>query len=51
MFAIRFKKKAYKELFKLPSLIIKRIAASIEILKENPHPEGSKRLRGSNENL
>lgn len=51
MYDIKFKKKAYKELFKLPSIMIKKVAISIDELAVDPRPEGSKKLKGSNENL
>lgn len=51
MYHIRFKKKAYKELLKLPSVMIKKVATAIDELAANPRPEGSKKLKGSNENL
>ncbi|MEQ8478729.1 type II toxin-antitoxin system RelE/ParE family toxin [Fulvivirga sp.] len=51
MYHIRFKKKAQKELFKLPSVMIKKLAASIDQLELDPRPDGSKKLKGSNENL
>ena len=51
MYHIRFKKKAQKDLFKLPSAVIKKIVLSIDGLAINPRPEGSKKLKGSDENL
>jgi mRNA interferase RelE/StbE len=51
MFHIRFKKKAYKELLKAPAAMIKRVVAAIDELAIDPRPEGSKKLKGSRENL
>lgn len=51
MFEIRFKKKAYKELLSLPSLMIRKVVVAIDDLAVNPRPEGSKKLKGGNENL
>lgn len=51
MYIIKFKKKAHKYLLKLPTLVIKKIVASIDGLAINPRPEGSIKLKGSDENL
>jgi len=51
MYQIKFKKKAQKELFKLPVKTIKKVVQSIDQLEINPRPDGSKKLKGSNENL
>ncbi|MDH5475728.1 MAG: type II toxin-antitoxin system RelE/ParE family toxin [Cyclobacteriaceae bacterium] len=51
MYFIKFKKKAYKDLLKLPSTVIKKIVTSIDGLAINPRPDGSKKLKGSDENL
>lgn len=51
MYLIKFKKKATKELFKLPSQAIKKIVIAIDGLEEDPRPEGSKKLKGSDENM
>lgn len=51
MFRIRFKKKAYKDLLKVPSAMIKRVVAAIDELAIDPRPEVSKKLKGSRENL
>lgn len=51
MYQIRFKKKAQKELLNLPKSIIKTVVTSIDNLSSNPRPKGSKKLRGSKENL
>lgn len=51
MYYIKFKKKAYKELLKLPSVMIKKVAAAIDDLANDPRPEGSEKLKGSDENL
>ncbi|MEQ8413820.1 MAG: type II toxin-antitoxin system RelE/ParE family toxin [Imperialibacter sp.] len=51
MYQINFKRKAGKELLKLPSQAVKEISSSIDALAENPRPDGSKKLKGSNESL
>ena len=51
MFLIKFKKRAALELRKLPVAILKRTAKSIDGLSKNPRPKGSKKLRGSDENM
>lgn len=51
MYKITFKKRAGKELRNLPSPVLKRVANSIEHLAENPRPEGSKKLKGIDENI
>jgi mRNA interferase RelE/StbE len=50
MYKVTFKKKAGKELRKLPSTVLKRVSKSIDDLEENPRPDGSKKLKGSDEN-
>jgi len=51
MYYVKFKKKAFRELLKLPSEIIKKVTTSVDDLSVNPRPKGSKKLKGSNENL
>jgi len=51
MYQITFKKKAAKEMLKLPSSMLPKIVKSIDNLSKNPRPEGSKKLRGSDEDL
>lgn len=51
MYKITFKKRAGKELRNLPSPVLKRVVNSIEHLAENPRPEGSKKLKGIDENI
>jgi len=51
MYQITFKKKAAKEMLKLPSSMLPKIVNSIDNLSENPRPEGSKKLRGNDEDL
>ena len=51
MFKVVFKKKASKELFKLPLTILKKISIQIDSLQFNPKPEGVKKLKASEENL
>ena len=51
MYLIKFKKRAAKELRKLPVAIFKKAAQSIDGLSKNPRPKGSKKLKGSDENM
>jgi mRNA interferase RelE/StbE len=51
VFKITFKKKAAKELLKLPKAAILKLSKSIDGLQENPRPEGSKKLKGSREEM
>ncbi len=51
MYSITIKKSAAKELEHLPGNIIKKITQEIYHLAENPRPAGSKKLKGSSENL
>jgi mRNA interferase RelE/StbE len=51
MYVITFKKSAEKELSRLPTQAIKRIAKAIDALTENPRPTGSKKLEGQKESL
>jgi len=43
-YKIEFKQSAYKELKSIPTKDLKRILAKIELLSENPRPEGCKKL-------
>ena len=51
MYLIKFKKRAAKELRKLPVAILKKASKSIDGLAKNPRPKGSKKLKGSDENM
>jgi len=51
MYLITFKKRAVKELRKLPKAILKKVANSIDGLAKNPRPKGSKKLKGGDENM
>jgi mRNA interferase RelE/StbE len=51
MYRIIFRKKAAKELQKLPSTALKKAVKAIDDLSENPRPNGSKKLKASDENL
>jgi mRNA interferase RelE/StbE len=51
MYSLRFKRSAEKELERLPTPVIKRIAAAIDDLTINPRPTGSKKLIGQKEPL
>ena len=51
MYNITFKKSAEKEIYKLPSLFVKRVSLAIDKLAQNPRPTGAKRLEGQKENL
>ena len=44
MYSIVLKKSAQKELSKLPTTIVKKIAAVIDDLASNPRPVGAKKL-------
>jgi len=50
MYRIIFKKKAAKELRALPLSTLKKVSTSIDNLEKDPRPEGSKKLKGGNEN-
>ena len=45
MFKIVFKRSAEKELSKLPTSVVRRIALVIDDLASNPRPIGSKNLK------
>lgn len=51
MYTITFKKKAEKELRKIPVNMLTKVAAAIDELAEEPRPNGSKKLKGSEEEL
>lgn len=51
MYLIKFKKKAEKELRKLPIASIKKIVPEIDKLEEEPRPQGSKKLKGTEEEI
>jgi mRNA interferase RelE/StbE len=51
MYRIIFKKSAKKELDKLPSSIVKKIAPVIDELAINPRPKGSKKLEAQKNEL
>ncbi len=46
-YKIEWKQSARKELKKLDPSAIGRLLSAVEPLADNPHPSGSKRLRGS----
>lgn len=48
-YRIVFKKKAGKELIQLPSAVLPKVTLAIDDLASNPHPTGSKKLKGSDE--
>ncbi len=51
MYQITFKKKASKELSQLPSIVLPKVVSEIDNLAEDPRPVGSKKLKGSDENM
>lgn len=51
MYKVVFKKKASKELFKLPSSTLSKVVSGIDDLALNPRPAGSKKLKGSDEEM
>jgi len=51
MYKVTVSSSAEKELYKLPDTIIKRIGIAIESLAAEPRPLGSKKLKGTEENL
>ena len=51
MYSITIKKSAAKELEHLPGNILKKVTHEIYQLAGNPRPTGSKKLKGSSENL
>ncbi|OHB77853.1 MAG: hypothetical protein A2Z34_10695 [Planctomycetes bacterium RBG_16_59_8] len=46
MYRLRFEKRVFKDLDKIPNNDALRIDNNIRMLKENPHPPGSKKLTG-----
>lgn len=51
MYEITFKKKASKELAQLSSVILSKVVSSIDNLASDPRPSGSKKLKGSDEDM
>lgn len=51
MFKIVFKRSAEKELSKLPTSVVRRIAPVIDDLASNPRPIGSKKLEAQKDEL
>ena len=51
MYSIVLKKSAQKELSKLPTTIVKKIAAVIDDLASNPRPVGAKKLEAQKNEL
>lgn len=51
MFKIVFKRSAEKELSKLPTSVVRRIALVIDDLASNPRPIGSKKLEAQKDEL
>lgn len=49
IYTIEYKKSVEKELRKLPSTQLKSVVAKIQALANNPHPDGSVKLRGSSD--
>ena len=50
MYSIVLKKSAQKELSKLPTTIVKKIASVIDDLASNPRPVGAKKLESQKMN-
>lgn len=50
MYQIIIKRKAEKELDKVPKRMLPKIVAAIDCLENEPKPEGSKKLQASKEN-
>ena len=50
MYQITIKKKAEKELSKLPKQVLSKIVSAIDHLETNPKPVGHKKLQASDEN-
>ena len=46
MYAVTFKESARRELYALPSKMLKRVAEAIDRLSQNPRPPGVKKLKG-----
>ena len=51
MYQITFTRSASKDLEKLSKPLIKKISAAIDSLILDPRPQGSKKLKGSTENI
>lgn len=51
MYAITFKESARRELYALPSNMLKRVAEVIDRLSQNPRPPGGKKLKGQTQPL
>ena len=51
MYSIVLKKSAQKELSKLPTAIVKKIASVIDDLASNPRPVGAKKLEAQKNEL
>jgi len=47
LFSIQWKQSAKKELRKLGKDVIPRVVLAVEALADDPHPSGSKKLRGA----
>jgi mRNA interferase RelE/StbE len=51
MYKVIVSRKVEKEIDNLPGHAVKRIGKAIDQLAQNPHPAGSKKLSGTQENL
>ena len=51
MYNIIFKRRAAKELLKLPNKIVPLISVTIDDLAVNPRPKAAKKLKGSKDEL
>jgi mRNA interferase RelE/StbE len=51
MYRITLTRSAFKELHSLPNEVIKRISEKIDSLAETPRPQGSKKLKGTSDDL
>ncbi|TVR80850.1 MAG: type II toxin-antitoxin system RelE/ParE family toxin [Chitinophagaceae bacterium] len=51
MYEISITRSAAKELRSIPKHAIKRIVDNIDLLAQNPRPEGSKKIKGTKLNL
>jgi len=50
-YSIIVSRRVEKEIIKLPAQIIKSISKAIDNLADNPRPSGSKKIKGTDENL
>lgn len=50
-YSIIVSRKVEKEIIKLPAPIVKSVSNAIDKLADNPRPPGSKKLKGTDENL